>query len=193
MDDKIIEFISRYVSLTDEEAEIIKSQNLIESYEKGTILLSEGDYAKDCYFVLSGCVRRYYIDNGEEKTTEFYTEFHTINPVSYINEEPSDYYLSCLEDCILALGDEQRNQELLQKVPKLNQMVMKMSGELLAAKQISFDEFKKLKPEMRYRKLIEAQPNLFQRVPLYHIASFLGITPVSLSRMRKRIMDDVSK
>ena len=187
MDDKIIEFITKYISLTSEEIDIIKEQNLINFYEKGTLLLSEGEYAKDCYFVIKGCVRSFHIVDGEEKTTEFYTENQTINPVSYLTKKPSTYYLSCLEDSVIALGNDERNKQLLTKVPKLESMVVNLSGTLLAENQISLDDFKNLSPEMRYRKLMDTRPELFQRVPLYHIATYLGITPVSLSRMRKRI------
>ncbi len=187
MDDKIIEFISQYITLTEEEKEVIKSQNMIRYYLKGAELLSEGEYARDCYFVLKGCVRSYYIVDGEERTTEFYTENQTINPVSYLKKEPSEYYLSCLEDCVIALGNEERNEKLLRDVPRLGQMVLSMSSEILAENTISLDDFKNLSPEQRYKNLQEKRPDLIQRVPQYHLASYLGITPVSLSRMRKRI------
>ena len=187
MEDKIIEFITQYIPLTTEEIDIIKEQNLINFYKKGTVLLSEGEYARDCYFVIKGCVRSFHLIDGEERTTEFYTENQTINPVSYLTKKPSTYYLSCLEDCVIALGNEQRNKQLLTRVPKLESMVINLSGTLLAENQNSLDDFKNLSPEMRYKKLVESRPELFQRAPLYHIASYLGITPVSLSRMRKRI------
>lgn len=187
MDDKIIEFITRYIPLTEEEIDIIKEQNLIKYYKKGEILLHEGDYAKDCYFVLKGCVRSYHIIDGEEKTTDFYTENQTINPVSYLTKQPSEYFLSCLEDCVISLGNEERNKALLMKIPRLESMVLKLSGSLLAESHTFLDDFKNLSPEMRYLKLHENRPDIFQRVPLQYIASYLGITPVSLSRMRKRI------
>lgn len=187
MDDKIIEFITRYIPLTAEEIAVIKNQNLIKEFRKGDLLLSEGEYAKDCYFVLKGCVRSYHIIDGEERTTDFYTENQTINPVSYLVNKPSEYYISCLEDCVIALGNDERNKELLRKVPKLESMIVQMSGSLLAENQNSLDDFKNLSAEMRYRKLLANRPDLFQRVPLQYIASFLGITAVSLSRMRKRL------
>jgi len=101
--------------------------------------------------------------------------------------KPSDYFLSCLEDCVVALGNEERNKKLLEDVPKLESMVVQLSGSLLAESNNALDDFKNLSPEMRYRKLMENRPELFQRVPLQYIASYLGITAVSLSRMRKRI------
>ncbi|TNE71981.1 Crp/Fnr family transcriptional regulator [bacterium] len=185
---KIIEFISRYINLTDDEIQTINAQNFIQVYKKGTVLLKAGDFANDCFFVLQGCVRSYYITDGEEKTTEFYTENQSINPACYVTKEPSDFYLDCLEDSVIALGNEERSKALIERVPKLNTMIMQFSSLLLAENQNSLDDFKILNPEERYKKLLKSRPELFQRVPLYHIASYLGITPVSLSRLRKRIL-----
>lgn len=187
MDNLIINYISKYIPLTSEEIESINEQNLIRYYKKNEVLLAEGEHAKECYFVLSGCVRAYYLIDGEERNTEFYIENQSITPVSYQTKKPSEYYLSCLEDCILALGNDERNQKLIEKIPKLMHMIMQMSSEILAQKAIEFDEFKTYSPEQRYLKLLEKRPDLVNRVPLYHLASYLGITQVSLSRIRKRI------
>ena len=191
MTDDIIAFITRYIPLSTEEISIIDEQNLIKSYKKDTVLLSEGEYAKECYFILQGCVRSYYLIDGEEKTTEFYTESQAITPISYTQKQPSAYFLSCLEDCIIALGSTERNKKLVERIPKLESLVSQMNSELLIEKQISFDSFKSLSPEQRYLRLLETRPDLFNRVPLYHIATYLGITPVSLSRMRKRVANKV--
>jgi CRP-like cAMP-binding protein len=187
MDDAIIRFIERYVPLTQEEADIILEQNLIKVYPKDGLLLAEGEMARECFFILQGCVRRYYLVDGEEKTTEFFTELATITPVSYVKKQPSEYFLSCLEDSIIAVGSPERNKVLLEKIPKLENMVMQLQSELLIQNQLSFDSFKNLSPEMRYQKFMEARPDLMNRVPLGHLATYLGITPVSLSRIRKRM------
>jgi CRP-like cAMP-binding protein len=187
MENEIINFISSYIPLSGEEVSIIKEQNLIMSYKKGDVLLSEGEFSKECYFILKGCIRSYYLMDGEERTTEFYTENQSIRPVSYLTNQPSEYYLSCLEDCVVALGSAERNKSLIERLPRLSSLIMQMDGELLVQHQISFDQFKHLNPEMRYLKLLETRADLFDRVPLYHIATYLGITAVSLSRMRKRI------
>jgi CRP-like cAMP-binding protein len=185
--DAIIKFIERYVPLTQEEIDIILDQNLIKVYPKDGLLLSEGELARECFFILEGCVRSYYLIDGEEKTTEFYTEMATITPVSYVTKQPSEYFLSCLEDSIIAVGSPERNKALLEKVPKLENMVMQLHTELLVQNQLSFDSFKNLSPEQRYLKFMEARPDLMNRVPLGHLATYLGITPVSLSRIRKRM------
>ncbi|PTX18510.1 CRP-like cAMP-binding protein [Pontibacter mucosus] len=187
MENEIIDFITSYIPLSGEEVSIIKEQNLIKSYNKGEVLLSEGEFSKECYFILKGCIRSYYLMDGEERTTEFYTENQSIRPVSYLTNQPSEYYLSCLEDCVVAVGSTERNKRLIERLPKLASLIMQMDSELLVQHQVSFDQFKHLNPEMRYLKLLETRADLFDRVPLYHIATYLGITAVSLSRMRKRI------
>lgn len=187
MDDEVIKFITSYIPLSIEEVTIIKEQNLIRSYKKGSSLLSEGEFSRECYFIIKGCIRSYYLVDGEEKTTEFYTEQQSIRPVSYLTGQPSEYYLSCLEDCVVAVSSAERNKKLVERLPKLASLIMQMDGELLVQNQLSFDNFKYLSPEMRYLRLMETRADLFDRVPLYHIATYLGITAVSLSRMRKRI------
>lgn len=182
---EIIKFIEGYIPLSEEEKSIIRDLNLIGAYNKDTIILHEGAFAKECYFVLKGCVRSYYIIDGEEKTTEFYTERQAITPISYVTKKPSEYYLSCLEDSVLSLGT--KNDLLVQMIPRLDTMIATFTSEMLMDKQVSLDNFKNFSPEERYKILIDTRPDLINRVPQYHLATYLGITPVSLSRLRKRI------
>lgn len=188
MDDIIIQFITDVIPLSEEEISIVREHTVIMTFKKNYILLSEGEFAKEHYFILKGCVRSYYLIEGEEKTTEFFTENQGVVPVSHIKKQPSEYYLSCLEDCVLSVGTPERTDSLIEKVPKLKFLIMQMNNELLAEKQISSDNFKNLNPEMRYLKFLESRPDLFNRIPQYLMASYLGITPESLSRIRKRMI-----
>lgn len=190
MDNEVIKFLSRYITLSEDEAQIIIELSLIRSYKKGTVLLREGEVANHCYLVLKGCVRSYYIIDGEEKITEFYTENQPVTPVSYTMQTPSEYYLSCIEDCMLTLGTPQGTEELLKKFPKIESISRIISSELLANNQVSFDHFRTLSPEQRYSTLLTQRPNLCSRVPQYMLASYLGIQPESLSRIRKRMKDN---
>lgn len=189
MESSIVKFLSKYIALTEEEISVIESQSLVREYPKGTVLLRAGQYAKECYLVFQGCVRKYYLVDGEEKTTEFFTENQPITPASYIKQAPSEYYLSCTEDCILSAGNSERTQQFLIKFPRFAFLLEKITNDLLVDHQLSFDDFKNLPPEKRYSKLVTERPDLVQRVPQYHLASYLGIKPQSLSRIRKRLMD----
>ncbi|WP_407524345.1 Crp/Fnr family transcriptional regulator [Lacibacter sp. MH-610] len=192
MQNKLFSFISKYISLTEDEKNALLSLNLFHSLKKGTVLLKEGQYAKESYFVLSGCIRTYYIIEGEEKTTAFYTETDVLTPHCVIHQTPSDYYVSCVEDCILTISNADMEAEVNSKFPKFEIMCRKLSEELLAKQRIDFDEFKTSSPEQRYLNLLQKRPDLIQRVPQHQLASYLGIKPQSLSRLRARILEKKS-
>jgi CRP-like cAMP-binding protein len=188
MQDILFDFISKYISLTEEEKNVLLSLNLFHSVKKGTILLEEGQKSQKSYFVLRGCIRTYYMIDGEEKTTDFYTEMEGLTPLCVINQTPSDYFISCVEDCILLISDIETSAEVNSKFPKFDIMCKMLSEELLAKKQTELDEFKTSSPEQRYLNLLQKKPDLIQRVPQHQLASYLGIKPQSLSRLRARIL-----
>lgn len=192
MQDILFEFISKYISLNEDEKNIILSLDLFRSVKKGTTLLQEGQKSKDSYFVLKGCIRTYYIIDGEEKTTAFYTEMDVLTPHCVIDRAPSNYFISCIEDTILTVSNSDMEVEVNSKFPKFELMCRKLSEELLAKHQIDFDEFKTSSPEQRYLNLLQKRPDLIQRVPQHQLASFLGIQPQSLSRLRARILEKKS-
>lgn len=187
MQDILFDFISKYITLTEEERDTIISLNIFHSVKKGTILLKEGQTSKESYFVLKGCIRKYYIIDGEEKTTAFYTEMDVITPHCVYSKTPSEYYISCVEDTILTITNADMEVEVNSKFPKFDIMCRMMADELLSKQQIDFDEFKTSSPEQRYLNLVEKRPDLIQRVPQHQLASYLGIKPQSLSRLRARI------
>ncbi|WP_158860243.1 Crp/Fnr family transcriptional regulator [Lunatibacter salilacus] len=187
MQDLLVGFISRYVSLTEDEKKAIVSLDIFRSVKKGTTLLKEGQHSKDLYFVIKGCIRTYYIIDGEEKTTAFYTEMDALTPHCAISNAPSDYFISAVEDSIISVGEMEVN--IFEKFPKFETLCRILSEELLAKQQINFDEFKTSSPEQRYLNLLQKRPDLVQRVPQHQLASFLGIKPQSLSRLRARILE----
>jgi CRP-like cAMP-binding protein len=189
MQDILFDFISKYISLTEDEKNAILSLDLFRSVKKGTILLKEGQKSQDEYFVLKGCIRKYYIIKGEEKTTAFFTEMEGLTPHCVISKTPSEYFISCVEDTILTVTNPDMGVEVNTKFPKFEIMCRMLSEELLAKQQINFDEFKTSSPEQRYLNLLQSRPDLIQRVPQHQLASFLGIEPQSLSRLRARILE----
>lgn len=191
--DFLVDYFSQYITLSDDEVQIIKNEDIIREYKKGDYLLKEGQIAQVCFLVLKGCVKRYYLEDGEEKIMEFYTENDPIAPVSYTTQEPSKYYISCVEPCIISTGTEERTQRFLETFPRFVPIFIKIGEHLSAEKQISADNFKNLSPEDRYQKLLDTRPDLVNRVPQYMIASYLGIQPQSLSRIRKRIWSNKNR
>jgi len=185
----LFDFISKYISLTEEEKDAILSLDLFRSVKKGETLLKEGQNSTDSYFVIKGCIRTYYIIDGEEKTTAFYTEMDALTPHCVVNKTPSDYFISCVEDSIITVSNSDMEAEINSKFPKFDIMCRMLSEELLAKQRIDFDEFKTSSPEQRYLNLLQTRPDLIQRVPQHQLASFLGIKPQSLSRLRARILE----
>lgn len=184
----LFDFLSKYMSLTDDEKNAIVSLDIFRSVKKGTILLEKGQKTKESYFVLKGCIRTYYILEGEEKTTAFYTEMEALTPPCVVTKTPSEYNISCVEDCILTISNLDMEAEVNRKFPRFESLCRMFSEELLAKQRTDFDEFKTSSPEQRYLNLLQSRPDLVQRVPQHQLASYLGIKPQSLSRLRARIL-----
>ena len=127
--------------------------------------------------------------DGEEKTSAFYTELEGVNPQCVVDKKPSKYYVACVEDCILSIGNPEMEAIMFERFPKFEILFRKLSEELLVKIQVSFDDFKTSSPEQRYLKLQQSRPDLIQRIPQHQLASFLGIKPQSLSRIRARILE----
>ncbi|MCK0107901.1 Crp/Fnr family transcriptional regulator [Flavobacteriaceae bacterium S0825] len=188
MENEIVKLISRYLELTNEEASAFAECIPIKTFKKGDLLLSEGQVSRDSYFVIEGCVRKYYIIEGEERTTEFYVEDESIASLqSYQNKTPANHYFECVEDCRLAVLNYEKEQELFKRVPKYEALCRMSMESDFGEQQEALAKFITSSPEERYKNLLETRSDLLQRVPQYHLASYLGVKPESLSRIRKRL------
>jgi CRP-like cAMP-binding protein len=189
MKNEIVKYLSKYMSISKELEEAIIESAFIKSYKKGTILLKEGDISNECYFIIKGCIRSFYIKDGEEKTTEFYTEEQAVTPSAYGQKIPSEYYLECIEDTIVGIGTPDLETKMYQKFPQLVALNQAIGEAIMAKQQIEFAEFKMASPEERYLALLKNRPDIIQKAPQHQIASYLGIKPESLSRIRKRLLN----
>lgn len=187
LDTILQEYLKTQMKFSDEECAALDQLANVQHFKKGTVLLKEGQYSPLEYFVLKGCLRAYYIIDGEEKTTEFYTEFEPLSPICVQSKAPSEYYISCMEDAVLLISDASITQQSFEQFPHLERKCLEMTEKVLVKKQIALNSFKTQSPEQRYISLLDSNPDLVQRVPQYHLASYLGITAQSLSRLRNRI------
>lgn len=188
MNNILFDYISKYMRLTDDEKRIIIDLDIFREVKKGTILLEERQRSKEGYFVLKGCIRKFYMIDGEEKTTNFYTEMQGEVPECVASKSPSAYYLSCVEDSIISVSTPDMEADVFAKFPRFETLCRVISEELLMKNQASFDNFKNSSPAQRYENLLATRPDLAQRVPQHQLASFLGITPQSLSRLKARLL-----
>jgi len=132
-------------------------------------------------------MKRYYLINGEEKITEFYTEGQIVTPASYSDRLPSKYYISSIENTIASFGNPDSEIVIYKKHPELESITRVLVEKLIVNKSNEFDDWVSNNPEDRYLQLIKMRPELIQRIPQYQLANYLGIKPQSLSRIRKRI------
>lgn len=185
----LLDYMAQIAPLSDAEINTIFELISVKSYKKGKILLREGQVGSLCCFVLQGCVRQYYLIDGEEKTTNFFTEGQPVTTGgSSFDNKPSKSYLVCNEDCVLIVGNVENEQEFFERMPRM-EMFNRLGVEMeLQKSQEALAEYIITTPEERYLNLMKTRPDLLERVPQYQLASFLGVTPESLSRIRKRIM-----
>lgn len=175
------------MTISDDLAELLLSNVPISRFPKGTVLLRQGEVPTVTYFILKGCVRSYTLRNGDDRTIEFYAEEDPVLPIGFGNAEPSTHFLECLEDTVAVVNGADQEARMLAAHPELKSVCLGMA-ELMAAKlQSAFAGYKTATPEERYKELVGRRSDLLRRVPLYHIASYLGIKPETLSRIRGKI------
>ncbi|RBP95430.1 CRP-like cAMP-binding protein [Cytobacillus firmus] len=189
MKDTIIQYMKRFTDLSDAELEKIAEDLHVTTFKKGTILLHQGEVPDKCYFVLKGCVRQYAVDeSGKEITFNFFTEEQSVTIFNqHMNNKASNYSICCMEDCVLVEGDLSIEQDMYNMYPGLEKMTRKIIEENIGEMHDDFASFMVSTPKERYKALLKKRPGLIQRVPQHQLASYLGITPESLSRIKKRL------
>lgn len=188
MSNKLVNYFSRITPLSEAEAAAITESMRVRTFAKGTELLREGQVATECYFVLEGCVRQYYLREGQEITSNFYTEEDWVISInSFLHQTPADHYFVCAEDTTLVVGTAERENDLYERFPRFEQISRKVMEHVFAQHQQHMAAYLTDTPEQRYLKLVATRPDLLQRIPQYQLASYVGVQPESLSRIRKRI------
>jgi len=152
-----------------------------------SVLLHEGDTAQNIYFIEKGCLRMWFNNNGNDITTQFFFEGSAIaSSESLLTGNPSDFTLETLEACTLYIMPKQQFFELKQSDTDFKEWYDGVILDRFFYYSKHVLSYLKNKPQERYNDLLNNHPEILQRVPQQYIASYLGITPVSLSRIRNR-------
>jgi CRP-like cAMP-binding protein len=181
--------VNEKVNLTEDEQEICKSLLVSKKLRKKQYLLQEGDVAKYSAFVEKGALRSYTIDDkGSEHIIQFAIEGWWISDIySFLTGEPSTYNIEALEDCELLTLTKAAQEELVEKVPKFERYLrILMQGAYIALQRRMTGTLVHTAEE-KYLSLTKAYPDIIQRVPQHMIASYLGVTPETLSRIRRQM------
>ena len=190
MHESIQNYISKFVSLTPEELSVVENCMQLREIPKKTFLLNAGDVCNFEAYVMKGCIREYFIDHkGQELTLEFAVEDWWVSDItSFENQTPSIMYIETLEDCELLVLSRESKDELLARVPKLERMFRLMIQRHLSVLQKRLFRTVSYTAMDKFEEFLRRYPSLPQRVPQHYIASYLGITPEFLSKLRKRQM-----
>lgn len=185
---RIIEYLSAYITIDDKLKKVIIESSDIRDFRKGSLVFKPGDISDKSYFVVKGCLRKYLVlENGEEKTLEFYEESHPMINLNLEKPTNTDLYLECLEDCTLSVSSTELETEMFRKHSEFESICRSMSEIQVTHIENTYYNFKTTTPEERYLDLLNTRPGLIQRVLQYQLAAYLGIKPESLSRIKKRL------
>ena len=180
-------FFEQYGKLTEQAMEDLTNKFKFKQVKKGERLLLQGQVCRHIFFVSKGCLRLYYIANEVEITVWFSFENNsTIEFSSFLSEEPSDYFIEAIEDSDILSISKSELTKLYKKHPELEGIIRVFWEDVILNLLKRFTALQKDDAEKRYLNLM-SQPKYLQRIPQKYLASYIGVTPTSLSRIRRNI------
>ena len=183
-------YIEKFCKLTDTDWELLLPHLEIKTLRKSELFITEGKRAFEIAFVIDGMFRQYYTKDGEEKTTYFYFENHFMSAyMSCITGKPSLITIEALSNATYVSFSYKVLQELFEKSmtwQKFGRLIAEYLGIGLEERMVSL---LLQSPEERYVDLLNSnKKKIIERIPQHYIANYLGITPVSMSRIRSRLL-----
>ena len=190
MSDNFKNIFKNYSNLTESDLAFCKSYFELLSLSKNSIAEEENKIPRHLYFINEGYARLFYLDkSGNEVTTligspnKFITSF-----LDFINQKKSTQNLACITDCEFYRIERSKLVALIEKNENFRNFSLIIFEQAITTTNIRANDLATLSAELRYKKLLEEQPEIIQNVPVQHIASYLGIKPQSLSRIRKQMI-----
>ncbi len=191
MYDQIKKSVLSLVDFSDEEWHVFQESLSVKKISKKDFYIKKGEVCKDVSFINKGAFRAYYVVGGKEITSYFSFENDYVTDYeSFLLKKPSLQYIQAIEDTELLVLHYDKMQELYGTSSNAERYGRLVAESLFVMVYQEKNEFVLYNPEERYTHLLSQRPDLFQRVPQIYIASLLGITPETLSRIRKRMSVD---
>ncbi len=182
--------MSHYITLTQEEENILVSKVLYKKYLKGQYIVQQGDVCKYSGFVVSGCTKTFYVDEeGQEHIVMFSVEDWWASDMgSFVTQTPADFNVQCIENTELIIFSHDTIEELYSEIPKLERFFRQIVEKGLAASQKRIVRSFSLSAKEQYVHFRNQYPKMEQRIPQYMIASYLGITKEFLSKIKSQLI-----
>jgi len=183
------ELARRYSTMTHDELDILESVLVPMKFAKNEKILGEGDTCEYIYWIVKGLVRQYYFKNGKELTEYMATENTIVMSIeSLFKEKPSSQIIQALEPTIIYAMPKKELEVVAMRSVNIQILYRKILEESLIISQLRADMLRFESAQDRYQKLVKSSPQLVLRAPLVYIASYLQMTPETLSRVRTAVL-----
>ncbi len=184
----VISFLQQTIHLGPETEADLARIIVREQFPKNHILVRPGQYYRRLMFVEEGLIREHYLSmSGKDTTYRFHTEGNFVTAdESFIDNQPSQYTFETLEDSVICSISHADFETLLRQHPEFEQLHILVMHQLIREMKERITALQFQTATERYESLLQSQPSIFQRVSLGHIASFLGISQETLSRIRSK-------
>ena len=186
----LLDNLAKHIQLTAEEEVLFLSKTKTDYYKAKTILLNAGEICKNSYFVNSGVLRSFTInDNIVEHVLSFACQGWWIGDMySLLSQKPGNLFIQVLEDAEVVVLSKENQEILYQEIPKLERFFRILAENSLVAHQERLMNNLSLSAEERFEKLCKKYPDLIQKVPQKQLASYIGVTPEFFSKMKSNML-----
>ncbi|MGI4021426.1 MAG: Crp/Fnr family transcriptional regulator [Janthinobacterium lividum] len=183
--------LEKFIVFTDEEWQLFQQHSQHKTLKKKEFFIKPNQVCNEFGFIISGSVRFYHVKDGEEITNYFCLDHEFISSYkSFLTRQPGINYIQALEATQLITFTHANLQKMLHNdklAYKMERLLRLIAEHYICCYEDRLSAFIIQTPEERYLQLLNSGTHIFQRIPQHYIAQFLGVTPVSLSRIRKRI------
>ena len=184
------ELARKYSTMTHDELDILESILVRKTYHKGEIILAEGDICREFLYIHKGMLRQFYFKKDKQLTEHIGVEGSMVMCIeSLFKEEPTHLQIEALENTIVFALPKKNLEEVALHNVNIQILYRKILEESLIQSQIHADLVRFESAYDRYKKLCHLQPQIIMRAPLLHIASYLQMTPETLSRVRAQMLN----
>lgn len=182
--------LNKYINLSNEEEEILRSNVTLRKYLKNQYLVQQGDVCYFTSYVISGCTKTFFVDDeGQEHIIMFSAEDWWSSDIgSFVMQTPADFNIQCIENTVVIQFSFENMEKLYREIPKLERYFRKIIERAFVASQKRIIRNFSMTAKDRYLIFKENYPNMEQRIPQYMIASYLGITKEFLSKIKSQLL-----